>query len=355
MNSKNRSILRNIYIPVYLLLLGISELFAYYLADEDVYSSWCERWENGLYGISSYYWLSAFLVLFVMITVKLTRNRNNKFSVSLVYRFLNNSLGNKVWACIFLFVFIIHISWLSDTFLNFFVTREDGFVPIIISIIGTIFLLSGFPMKDVSHEDKDANLLVSGVSYLGDIFFDLLTKAFEKYNCIDKVILLLSREVFDKKSVEKLSIPSAEAELFKKAVYDYNDCSAEQKESAYRTLEKSFKELMKSEIVKKNSLYLEKPIEFCFTERVDYDDFDSCFKAMDKKLNEEEDSSTGTLVYISPGTKTVSGVLTMFGIKSNRTLIYATQNKNAKDQIKCFYNANSNKLQDLIEDLHQDI
>ncbi|MCC8198154.1 MAG: hypothetical protein LIP06_06130, partial [Tannerellaceae bacterium] len=61
-----------------------------------------------------------------------------------------------------------------------------------------------------------------------------------------------------------------------------------------------------------------------------YNDFETCYnvlgdliKKYERKLS--DDTTSNTLIHISPGTALISSCMSLYAIKGNRTLLYTTQ------------------------------
>ena len=68
-------------------------------------------------------------------------------------------------------------------------------------------------------------------------------------------------------------------------------------------------------------------IEVVLSEPVDYDDFDDIYMETSKLLNRYEKGTNETVVFITPGSSTISSALTPHAIKGQRMLLFAEQNK----------------------------
>lgn len=362
------TIVENILTIVLLLLLFLSEWFAFRIMRCPV------ELAAGKIGWPFIVTVSAFSIIF---SLKLCFQG---VSLSIMNRFLNNALGLKFLSFIFILAFLVHISWLSDSCLEFFVTGDWHWGNIIITIIGITCLVLSFPVKQKKKTESNADektLLVTGISSISEHFMDLFFKPLEKYTNIEKVIVLLSNQVLE--DVSKINTGNFEAygecgQRYIESVEEYK-----RKLEAYKTTFEVYKtthddkllnkvsnelrtqghivcgylgEFLNSRLQSKYIGYDNKSVKFIFSEPVNYNDFDACYLALKYELVKEEQLTRNTIINISPGTAMVSGAMTIFAIKGDRTLIYVRQDE--KKELAVF-NIDVLTVKDLIMEFYSEI
>ena len=71
----------------------------------------------------------------------------------------------------------------------------------------------------------------------------------------------------------------------------------------------------------------DREIKVIFSEPVSYDDFDNIYVEAAGQLRKHEGNTSQTVVFITPGSATVTSALTPLAIKGKRLLLFAEQGK----------------------------
>lgn len=249
------------------------------------------------------------------------------FSIELVKSFINNALGSKWRSLFFILLFLVHISWLSDTCLDYFIKSEGGWIEILICLIGICLLFIVFPIEKIQKKSENKNnrtLLITGISRISAFSIQGFLKPLCRYPNINKIVILSSSSAFsfdDKKHEEAIfsyieTLPDDIKKILKESYM--LDLPLEEK--------KKYLSLFIKNRIKTIEAYKDKNVDVYFSNPVSYDNFEDCYKIMKELLYKHEKGKTfETIINTSPGTAAVSGVMTIYAIKQNRLLTYTTQ------------------------------
>jgi len=266
-----------------------------------------------------------------------------KLRMQIVKRFLNNALGLRWLSFVFILAFLVHISLISNVFYAIVVHNQLVWYTIFIPVIGIIFLCAVFPVKNnFGEKDNDKRnkvLLISGISMLSKRSVELLFKPFEDYtgySNIKQMAIILSDGLYkESEGGRKINMKDLE-DLFSNIGYSPEEIK--QNTETYVSCINNDQQVLKlKELLEKvltryfTVRFPHYPVpKFVFSQNYyNYDDFSSCYVGAGEEIKMIEKGfnvySSKTLIHISPGTSIITGVLSLYGIKANRELVYTTQ------------------------------
>lgn len=285
---------------------------------------WLAFWINSkkIEDIELMFWIlmPIFLVLFFM---KLAVVNHFKVSPLTIRKMMTNALGLRWLSLLFVLTFTMQLAWFVDAAFQLFVAGDTGaetkwqclltFSSLI--IINLLFPIAERTKNKLSSDTR--TLLVSGLSGKDVITswnMNLFLKPFEKYP-IKSVIVVLSENYL------KFQL----ADDFKKlGEEDFIEiCDEYNKSDEVEVRRNLFQRLLERLLNNKTN----RKIEVVLSEPVDYDDFDDIYMETSKLLNRYEKGTNETVVFITPGSSTISSALTPHAIKGQRMLLFAEQNK----------------------------
>jgi hypothetical protein len=259
--------------------------------------------------------------------------------MQIVKRFLNNALGLKWLSLVFILGFMVHIAWISEISYSLIVKNETCLGELIVPIFGLLLLCTIFPVKVKNRDSNDKSertLLISGITAsISERSLDLLFKPLTVYQNIQNMVIILSDGLYNidmrtegnlKEVFNFLSFADTDD-----ACNNYmNDMKVK---NPYEITNK-LRQILETYLKQKYPTYADRNVKIIFTpEFYDYNDFDSCYKATGKVLQEYEKGKKGatsaTLIHISPGTATISAAMAIYAIKGYRALVYTRQDTSA--------------------------
>lgn len=376
------------YNPWLIFILLLDFLFVEFSC-ERLLSNWANGSWQGPYtnGILNCVVGICFVVLLVVIIWGRCKLRY-KLSSSTFKQLINNALGYKWLTLFILFFFMMHFSWTIDAGYNIFVDTESNgknWLKIFHMIIPASGMFVAALLIPVRQEKKkslsEADILLSGfsVSKSGlmlpsnlDLFFKPFLCGVQVHNNsgISKEQLVGIKNILIIPSESLLNAPirmeskdndweTLEEKLWKnervKRIYITRDKyhtifqEAKAKYNDAVNVKRSYPNLNFD--ILKEFLSAIFPLEFIFSESVNYDQFDQVFKVASQLLKEYEKRDSKTLIHISPGTSIPAGALTALGVKRNRTIIYTLQNKvDVVSSVDIDVNTMNDWLSELIND-----
>lgn len=357
----NRKYTSAFYNPWLIFILLLDFLFVEFscerLLNNWTNGSWQGPYTNGI--------LNCFvgICLVVLLTVIIWGRCKLKYklSSSTLRQLINNALGYKWLTLFILFFFMMHFSWTIDAGYEIFIDTEFNsqnwmkIFHIIIPASGMFIAALLIPVRQEKKKSlSEADILLSGfsVSKSGLIpsNLDLFFKPFlcgvqvhnnsgtseEQLTGVEKILIIPSSSLLNApirmdsvdNDWEKLEEKLWENERVKRT------CSTRNMyHDIVQAAKVKYKEAVLSNYSNQTSDSLKEflsaifPLEFIFSEPVNYDRFDQVFKVASQLLKEHEERDSKTLIHISPGTSIPAGALTALGVKRNRTVIYTLQNK----------------------------
>ena len=272
-------------------------------------------------------------------------NRHYRFwpNKSIFTRLMANAISPNWLGAIYLFMFIIHIGWLSDG--GLFQSSSDtlGILAMFcFSLIGILMLASFFPEGICMDGHTKKKLFVSGISRFQNRSVELsnsnliplvsiLQVAWDKYEKCEMLIL---------KSDTITEIPylffdrAKELRLNEMNETDYATYGIEKKNDLDDKLSLVIKKVALAEFIcseddkavqTKKETWVRDCLKIHFTRPCDYDDLSACFNMLKSSL-EMFDNSYEMYFNLTPGTTVISAIMTLMSIDDNRQLYYYKQN-----------------------------
>lgn len=271
--------------------------------------------------------------------------RGNPFQVrsKILTRLMANAISPSWMGAIYLLLFIIHIGWLTNETLNlFFISSfdvNDTIATLIVSIVGIISLIEFFPEGKVEKDKGEkAKVFVSGISAL---ISPPPSYDFERFNLTPLVkilqetekdkekctILILLSDFFtadkvinNKNLKERLAVIKQTIELSGRtvSVEEFMNWPIETK------LAELIKEVAKHKFPESKD-WIERNLTIQFTKACDYDDFPACFKLLSKEIRRYDTRDKEICFNLTPGTASISSIVTLLSIDANRKLYYYSQ------------------------------
>lgn len=270
------------------------------------------------------YLIAGIVVFTVLFVLKLSVVNHFKVSPLTIRKMMTNALGFKWLSLLFVLTFTMQLAWFVDATYKLFVDGDSSIVNISqcgLTLFSLIVINLLFPIVDRKKTkiptDK-RTLLVTGFSGNGIIQgknLDLFLKPFVKknnsvsYENIKKVVIIVSDTLYN------CTLDTTVKNKDNKILWNNYD-SAKPIDR-----EKPFREFIQHEV--KN--IIKRDIEVILSKPVSYDDFDVIYVEVSEQLRKHETNTSQTVVFITPGSATVTSALTPLAIKGKRALLFAAQ------------------------------
>ena len=302
-----------------------------------------------------------FILYFISIAVGL------RFSMrsAIVSKLLANAIAPTTLGTLYLLAFVIHVGWLTNVILGFYTENGRDFLPVafaaLICVLGLIALVIFFPAGKESKIDPKT-VYISGISEIKKPFdgnysklnLRPLVRILQNEKSFANCELLILRSDYNKISDDKLS------EIIRNVLAFVIDTE----NSSQDVIDDKVNRLLEGKDIKKQLETLVKEVARReFPERTDiddliiewtnvpcdYNDFKSCYDALDEKVKIMDDIRHRLICCVSPGTAMVGAVLTLLSIDGDRELYYYSQDNNLPDCERMKYiNKNDIPLQNLL-------
>ena len=295
-------------------------------------------------------WMVAAVAAFAILIIAVIGNKNNldfKPKSGVASNLLANAITPRAISAFFLLFFVVHIGWISDSTLNLFLPKEytewaEVIVSFIAGVIGLFFLVAFFPRsEDMQGKNK---IIVSGMSipsvpYISPDKNPTDKDRYLKLN-LRPLVRMLQLLPDDEKHCTLLILMSDGLDGSLKAnfpkVYklitgkEYEKkIKCETKREIEFLAEVLIKACAKREFPDKGELIDNLIIEW--TEFCDYDDFDSCFKNLNKVIKNLPGKDNSLIFNMTPGTTLIGGVITLLAMDPQRSLYYYRQSETIAD------------------------
>jgi hypothetical protein len=292
-------------------------------------------WEHGYkYTESSIKILLAISSLIVMTLFIIIRcyERNNKAVTrkEKLTLLIQNSCSGSITDIAFVLAFLVFLNLLPTTVVNY-IDGNTHLLSVLTYIIGFILLIFGKPTfkKAEPIKDEERKMLVSGISKVSlvkikdEIKSNLepVLSPFGVFPNIEKVAIILTNDFTPSSNYTNDEIHDNLAILSKGYIVNYPNSENKLKD---------LREFLQA-CIKTYPLYKDKKVDIEFSNEVDYNSFKDCNDESVRFIKEEmgrryEDKNI--IVNITPGTKTLTGVMTLNAIKGERLMIYIGQKDN---------------------------
>lgn len=246
---------------------------------------------------------------------------------STMTKLLANAIAPSTLGVFYLFVFVIHIGWTSNAVNSIFtdpVNGENAWMSFLISIVGIFTLILFFPEGRKFKNREQTTVFVSGLSNIsvpyGGNYSKLNLRPFVRVlqhipdddgSC--EILVLLSNTEHDVQSVLTF-------------LGDTTDISAMKLEDQLRLL---IKQVARREFPSKKWI---NDLTINFTAPCDYNDFKRCYDTLASIIEDKDDANHHMVFNLTPGTVTVSSLMTLLAIDGDRELIYYNQDKDLSDE-----------------------
>lgn len=285
----------------------------------------------------------------------------------IITKLLSNAIVPSWLGVLYLFFFVIHIGWLTDSSLNLFLPKTyphllEIILSLVIGGIGITILVVFFPIPQTEKSGNETKVFVSGISTInGKNLIPLITPlklaacekckmlilytncytSFNSYNIkhLENLVNFVpeseigdeikSYKEYIKNCYEPFVTRGEDGRIIIKSDNDFNKELEKQKENIAK-LPDIIANYIKAiiPIVAKDTLKEKCPqkIEITFTEGVDYNDFEKCYTILEKKTIEHDKDENVLYFNLTPGTGIVGALMALMSINGERKLYYYKQN-----------------------------
>lgn len=263
------------------------------------------------------------------------------FKSVILTKLLANAISPRPLGTAYLLLFAIHIGWLTNVTMSLFLPNKDLCGLIInvgVCLFGLFVLTVFFPFAQEKKEEGCIKVFVTGIS-------TIMGKVPNTYAAINirPLVRILQLAANDEKS-ELLIL---QTEDFKKdeenqsnKIYDtlsqlvweegYGLCKEEfMKMELDDRIRQYIRDVAKKEFPEKMSALDNLNIQF--STPCDYNDFKSCFNALNDLIIDKDDARHKLIFNLTPGTKLVSSLITLHAIHGGRDLYFYSQDSKIED------------------------
>lgn len=333
-----------------LVLLVLGELFAF----------------GGIHLGGHVWWLCTLCSIVLIVALCFTGNFNIR-SVILT-KLLANAIAPHKLGTIYLFLFVVHIGWLTNAAMSLFMPSDnlpDLTVSVVVCLVGLMVLIIFFPNAQYEKDENANEVIFSGMSTIM-VPHD---KKYESLNLrplvrilhdkdLSKCELAILKSDYNKISDDKLSgqirevltfiLTQPHQEPFHEEVKNIADrvCTLLDGKGIDDQLRTLIKEVTRKEFPDKEGI---DDMKIDFSTRCDYNIYKSCYDALAIMVKEKDTYNNRLTFYISPGTVLVGSVITLMAIDGERKLYYYSQDKEDNDSTRLkFINKNEIPLRNLL-------
>lgn len=292
------------------------------------------------------FWGVTLVLTIVIFIIWIRGNRGNfdfKPKSVVASNLLANAIAPRAISALYLLFFVIHIGWLTDGSLNFFLPYaykqwDELLISFIVGSIGLFFLIVFFP-KSGEKGSETKVIFISGIS-LPSIPKDKPQTEEDKYKKLNLRPLVRILQMADNANCELLILKSDgltdSEEMHKKLADVYklitkkefnnsvlDNSASKETSTTIKMTELLIRECAKREFPKKDwieSLKINWTKEAC-----DYDNFNQCFQAINSDILKMDDKNHSLYFNLTPGTASVGGVMTLLAMDPKRILYYYRQ------------------------------
>lgn len=291
-------------------------------------------------------WIVSVVAAIAILIIAAIGNKNNlefKPKSGVASNLLANAITPRAISAFYLLFFVVHIGWISDSTLNLFLPKEyTEWVEVIVSffagIIGLFFLVVFFPRsEDMEGKNK---IIVSGMSIPSVHYIspDKNPTDKDRYLKLNLRPLVRMLQLLPKDEIQCtlliLMSDGLKGGLKGNFPKVYKLITGKDSEIKYKCETKRDIEIM-AEVLIKACAKREFPdrgelidnLKIQWTEYCDYDDFDSCFKTLNKEINSFSGKDNSFIFNMTPGTTLIGGVITLLAMDPQRSLYYYRQSE----------------------------
>ena len=295
-------------------------------------------------GISTALWIGSAVIIALIVPnwiynwqaiTQTDRNLRERLS-----RLVANTCSGSVVDIALIFVFLIYTAQISAAINDAIVNHSPWWRPLIYAFALGISVLQK-PLLTDQRRQNTAKVLITGLSNItysvkGNVESSNIYPAIlpiEKFDSIKLVVLIVSKESFNR--IKKPENPPANADeqsLYSK-LSPYFANSGTTSPPA-----QSEEDLNEDDLIKIiRSLCENNDLEVIISQPVDFDNFEECNRVILSQTkailadSKRKYNDCDLMFNISPGTKMLTGAMTINAIKGERNIVYISQNRNKKD------------------------
>jgi hypothetical protein len=323
---------RDVFSWIALVLVVVGEAFAFF----SIHGDW------HVWGL-----LALLMFLFLIELWIIGRKYHHKFGIRsvLMTKLLANAIVPRALGTLYLFLFVIHIGWLTNAVMSLFMP-SDNFSDVLIAtgicLAGLSALVVFFPNSGQKKDDYPIKIFISGISSIN----------YKNQNLLP-IVRMLQLTNDDNDHCELLilhssyySNPNNDSWVIDNFANYYNATMKQIKdETVKQDLLKEFTKTIditeKLRLLIKIIAITEFPqkkwilsnLQVTFSQQCDYESFEKCFDTLDKIVRAKDNSKNQLFFNITPGTVNVGALMTLMAIDGHRKLYYYIP-KNEADKEK---------------------
>ncbi len=352
---------RNNYSSVAWVLLFIGEFFAFL---------WIRGFNYILGEWTVYGTVVAGLLILLLWRVGQRRHHDFKVRSVILTRLLANTIVPKRIGTIYLVLFVIHVGWLTNAVMSLFVGSElckVGYT-VLVCIVGTVILTVFFPDSGIKDGGHTKSVVISGISKMfpsseydsfnlkpfvrifqkvsADAIWVIVSDAFVKDGYVSPSVFVTEEEK-RKNSLKFRSFKTESIVNVKKGGKSVSSKGFVRKLGRVQTKTYSLEEI-KQDLgqVIKNFACLEfyddakalatiKKCKIEFSDFVaDYNNYQDSFMEINALAQSLDQPDTKLYFNLTPGTVTMSSVMTLIAVDGDRRLYYYSQDTNLSEEMK---------------------
>lgn len=270
-----------------------------------------------------------------------------RFASPIVTKLLANAVTPSFLGTLYLFLFVVHIGWLTNAVLGWYTAEGDEACRVWLStsvcFLGILFLVLFFPKGTEQKVNEPQRVFISGISaiptkedILNNMTYDSLNLLplvrilqLAKYDSVVPRIVVLQTDVFkDTKSYDN-AFRHVLGLINQEACPLFDNCSSvnEKLELLIREAAKrEFPEL--AEIKQPEMVSFIDKISIEFTEACNYSrNFEKAYSVLEEKTKGLDDIHHSLYFNLTPGTGIIGSLMTLMAIDGDRHLYYYSQEK----------------------------
>ena len=254
---------------------------------------------------------------------------------TIVTKLLANAVAPTTLGALYLFIFVVHIGWLTNAALGWYTATDGEFCRVLYStaacLLGMVALIVFFPKGGEQKVEWPQKVFISGISLFtaksldNTTYDDLnllpLVRILQLVQDDDQIpmLVILQTNKFKNSSDQDVAFNRA-LELIGSTA-DLGKCGSV--EDKLRLL---IRELAKKEFPEKEAIVNAMRIEF--TEPCDYSqDFEKAYSVLEKMVMELDNKDHQLYFNLTPGTGIIGSLMTLMSIDGDRLLYYYSQEK----------------------------
>ncbi len=316
----------------------------------------------------SHVWgLFALLMLMFLIELWIIgRKHHHKFGIRsvLLTKLLANAIVPRALGTLYLFLFVIHVGWLTNGAMNLFMPSDnlgDVFTATGVCMAGMLALIVFFPNSGQKKDDNPKKIFISGISSINYKNQNLLpiVRMLQLTNDDDDYceLFILHSNYYSNPKNEGW-VNQNLADYFNYTMNQINDkkVKIDIQKPLTKTVDITEKLCLLIRMVAiaefPQKKWIPSNLQITFSERCDYESFENCFETLDNIVKEKDNPNNQLFFNITPGTVNVGALMTLMAIDGQRKLYYYIP-KNEADKEK--QESDEEKMKRLVEVKKSDI